>query len=130
MRLFFFLIHVPPLKEMLVTSREIANQNSGMIKEREEQIRRRVEALDNVPAEKIYAEFLASKNGMDRKKLGLLLTTLVTKVRLLSGEIRFLRERNEGLMNVVLTEASDDPERKAEIEYLRTCLKFKGKEPL
>lgn len=105
-------------KEMMVTS-------AVNVAAREEIVRKRMEALDNVPTEKLYIEYLERKTGVDKKKVALLLSTLVSKVRLLTSEVVQLRERNMGLMQVILEDARQDKERGADVEYLSTCLAWK-----
>lgn len=89
-------------------------------------VKQRTEALDNVPTEDLYTEYLSKSIKTEKTKIALLLSTLVAKVRLLTSEVFHVKQRNLGLIRVITEDAKDDPDRKREIEYLSACLAFKG----
>lgn len=114
------------LKALHAETKEQVTASTVNIAAKEEIVRKRMEALDNVPTEQLYIEYLERKSGTEQKKVALLLSTLVSKVRLLTSEVVQLRERNLGLMHVILEDAREDKQRCADVEYLATCLAWKG----
>lgn len=113
------------LKALHADAKELMVASAAQVAAREEIVRKRIEALDNVPTEQLYIEYLERKTSTEKQKVALLLSTLVAKVRLLTSEVVQVRERNRGLMHVILEEAKDDGARRTEIEYLSACLAFK-----
>lgn len=113
------------LKALHADAKELMVASAAQVAAREEIVRKRIEALDNVPTEQLYIEYLERKELTENQKVALLLSTLVAKVRLLTSEVVQVRERNRGLMHVILEEAKDDGARRTEIEYLSACLAFK-----